>query len=696
MFFFFFHLLFIMSLIISANATFFNYPSFDSYPKNLTFQGNSSFTDNFVQLTTNRRDAFLSNSVGRVLYSEPVRLWDSRTGKVADFTTRFSFVIKMLYPPDGADGMAFFLAPNGSQIPPNSFGGSFAVFHENNKSNPVVAVEFDTFPNSFDPKTDHVGIDINSVVSVATWNTTLKYANDTKGTAWIGYNSSTKILGVYLSFDPNPVFDGKYVLSYVVDLKTVLPEWINVGLSAATGSSFEVHNIYSWEFNSTEFPSNSSDRGSQIPKDPVTVNEVIIEEKKKINIGLVIGLVVGGTVLVGGLGLIYLVWRKKRNNAVEKDEEDDIFDAPEDDDYVRGTGPRRFTYIELDHATNHFAEDGKLGEGGFGGVYRGFISDSNLNVAVKRVSRGSKQGKKEFISEVRIISRLRHKNLVKLIGWCHERGEFLLVYELMPNGSLDSHLFGRRAGLTWELRYKIAQGLATALLYLHEEWEQCIVHRDIKSSNVMLDSAFNVKLGDFGLARLVDHEMAVKTTMLAGTMGYLAPECFISGKAGKESDVYSFGVVALEIACGRRVVEPSEEEGKVGLVAWVAELYANGRLFEAVDARLNMDFDEQQLERLMVVGLWCSNLDLNLRPSIRQAISVLNFDSALPDLTPRMSMPTYFMPSKHAFKISQASSSSTTDSLLNSSYTTSGSYTTTSSSSNPSTKYSASASLLQS
>ncbi|KAK9163445.1 hypothetical protein Syun_004347 [Stephania yunnanensis] len=692
-----------MSLIISANATSFDYSFFDSNSKNLIFQGNSSVTDGFVQLTTNRRDALLNNSVGRILYAEPVHLWDSRTGKVADFTTRFSFNIKMLFPPDGADGMAFFIVPNGSQIPPNSEGSTLGVFAEKTKFNstqsPVVAVEFDTFPNSFDPRTDHVGIDINSIISVATWNRTLKYANETRGNVWIGYNSSTKILGVYLSFDPNPVFDGNYVLTYVVDLKTVLPEWIDVGLSAATGSSFEVHNIYSWEFNSTEFPSNSSDRGSQTPKDPATGNGVVIDGKKKKNsIGLVIGIVVGGTFVVGGLGLglIYLVWWKKRNSAVEKEEEEDIFDASEDDDYVRGTGPRRFTYIELDRATNHFATDGKLGEGGFGGVYRGFISDSNLDVAVKRVSSGSKQGKKEFVSEVRIISRLRHKNLVRLIGWCHERSEFLLVYELMPNGSLDSHIFGKKAGLTWALRYKIALGLASALLYLHEEWEQCIVHRDIKSSNVMLDSAFNVKLGDFGLARLVDHEMAVKTTMIAGTMGYLAPECFTSGKAGKESDVYSFGVVALEIACGRRPVEPSEEEGKVGLVAWVSELYANGRLFEAVDARLNMDFDELQLERLMVVGLWCSNLDHNLRPSIRQAISVLNFDSALPDLTSRMSMPTYFMPSKHAFDISQASSSTTTDSLINPSYASIGSYTTTSSSSNTSTKYSASASLLRS
>ena len=127
--------------------------------------------------------------------------------------------------------------------------------------------------------------------------------------------------------------------------------------------------------------------------------------------------------------------------------------------------------------------------------------------------------------------------------------------------------------LKWPVRYKIAQGLASALLYFHEEWEQYVVHRDIKSSNIMLDSNFNAKLGDFGLARLVDHEFGLQTTVLAGTMGYLAPECFTTGTASKESDVYSFGVVCLEIACGRKPVDPRAEPSKVRLVEWVWDLY---------------------------------------------------------------------------------------------------------------------------
>ena len=188
-----------------------------------------------------------------------------------------------------------------------------------------------------------------------------------------------------------------------------------------------------------------------------------------------------------------------------------------DEDFEKGTGPRKFSFDELALATSNFAEEEKLGEGGFGGVYRGFLRELNSYVAVKRVSRGSKQGMKEYASEVTIISRLRHRNLVRLMGWCHKKGELLLVYEFMPNGNLSSCLLEEKTLLTWAMRYKIALGLASSLLYLHEQWEQCVVHRDIKSSNVMLDSDFNAKLGDFGLARLVDHGKGSQTTVLAGT-----------------------------------------------------------------------------------------------------------------------------------------------------------------------------------
>ncbi|CAI9304244.1 unnamed protein product [Lactuca saligna] len=310
--------------------------------------------------------------------------------------------------------------------------------------------------------------------------------------------------------------------------------------------------------------------------------------------------------------------------------------------FEMGTGPRRFSYAELAQSTRGFDGKEKLGEGGFGEVYKGFMENSGKYVAVKRLSKKSDQGPKEFATEINIISRLSHKNLVKLTGWCHEKGELMLVYEFMENGSLDLHLFKEKRLLTWATRYKIARGLATALLYLHEDWEQCVLHRDIKSSNVMLDSNFNTKLGDFGLAKLVDHEKGSKTlTMMAGTLGYMAPEIVVTGKATRESDVFSFGVVALEIACGRKPIVYSAQENQIRLVEWVWELYGAGTLLEATDPRLGSDYVEEQIKRLMIVGLWCAHPDSHLRPSMRQVTHVLISEASMPFLPTKMPAASY-------------------------------------------------------
>ncbi|GLT44257.1 hypothetical protein SLA2020_181660 [Shorea laevis] len=309
-----------------------------------------------------------------------------------------------------------------------------------------------------------------------------------------------------------------------------------------------------------------------------------------------------------------------------------------------GTGPRRFSYQDLASATNDLSQDRKLGEGGFGAVYKGYLANVDMLIAIKKISKGSKQGKKEYVIEVKTISQLRHRNLVQLIGWCHERSEFLLVYEFMSNGSLDSHLFGKKSPFPWHIRYRITLGLASAILYLHEEWEQCVVHRDIKSSNVMLDSSFNVKLGDFGLAKLMDHELGRITTRLAGTFGYLAPEDISTRRASKESDVFSFGVVILEIATRRKSTDRMGEESDLGLVEWVWDLYGKGRLHSGVDERVRKDFDEKQAECLMIVGMWCSHPDSSLRPSIRLAIQVLKFETTMPNLPAKMPVPMYRVP----------------------------------------------------
>lgn len=646
-----------MLFLPTANSLSFNFTSFDPNMEDINFQGDAFSSSNVLKLTKNEQGANLRSSVGRASYKQPVRIWDAKTRRLTDFTTHFSFTMKALDPDRFGDGMTFFLAPFDSKIPENSSGGFLALFSPDtafnaSKENQIVAVEFDSFENPWDPDDNHVGILVDSIVSVrnVTWKSSIR--NGSQANAWVSYNSTTKNLSVFLSYAQNPVFSGNSSLSYVVDLRDFLPEWVRVGFSASTGSWVELHDIISWDFNST----------------------LEVNQKAKNKTGLFVGISVGlGFLGCAVIGVFWFVFWRKRYVVRNKDEPEDV---SMDDEFEKGTGPKRFTFRELSRATNDFAEDGKLGEGGFGGVYMGLLSESNTKIAVKKVSRGSKQGKKEYVSEVRIISRLRHRNLVQLIGWCHERGELLLVYEFMPNGSLDSHLFGGETVLIWSVRYKIAHGLASALLYLHEEWEQCVVHRDIKSSNVMLDSNFNAKLGDFGLARLVDHELGSQTTVLAGTMGYLAPECVTTGKASKESDVYSFGVVALEITCGRKPVDARQEPSKVRLVEWVWDLYGKGQLLEAVDKRLSKEFDERQLECLMIVGLWCCHPDFACRPSIRQVINVLNFEAPLPSLPAKLPVPMYYAPPMNLCNFSYASSGLTTSEgscTTNSSLTSGGS-----------------------
>ncbi|KAJ7013226.1 L-type lectin-domain containing receptor kinase IX.1-like [Populus alba x Populus x berolinensis] len=640
-------------IIPSASGLSFNFTSFIFGDQNISYAPDAYPADGAVQLTKNLRDANMTSSSGRATYYKPMQLWDEASGNLTDFTTHFSFSINSQNKTQYADGLTFFLVPEGSKLPSNiSRGAGLGLARSdqplNKTANQFVAVEFDIFKNDFDPPGEHVGIDINSMQSVnnITWLCDIREGRKTD--AWISYNSSTQNLSVAFTGYRNDTVEMQF-LSQIVSLRDYLPERVSFGFSASTGTESAIHTLYSWDFSS------SLEIDATNPIDPAAAsppNGGSRRNRKKNRTGLAVGLGVGGGAIVVGAALVGFVIKFMCGH--EEDEEGGhVLEEYMDDEFERGTGPKKFSYQELARATSNFKDEEKLGEGGFGGVYKGFLKEIDSFVAVKRVSRGSKQGVKEYAAEVKIISRLRHRNLVQLIGWCHERRELLLVYEFMPHGSLDSHLFKETSLLTWEVRYKIVQGLASGLLYLHEEWEQCVVHRDIKSSNIMLDSEFNAKLGDFGLARLVDHGKGSQTTVLAGTMGYMAPECAMTGKASRESDVYSFGIVALEIACGRKPINPkASNEDQGSMVKWVWGLYGEGKLLEAVDPRLCGDFNKTQMERLMIVGLSCAHPDEHRRPSIRQALHVLNFDAPLPILPSKMPVPSYFAPPMSASSLS--------------------------------------------
>ncbi|MFS8010697.1 putative protein kinase RLK-Pelle-L-LEC family [Helianthus anomalus] len=503
---------FLMLVLPISKSVYFQVPRFDSTANDVVYIGDAAPSFGSV----NFNSIVYCCRVGQVLYKQRVPLWDSNSGQLSDFITHFSFAIDIEdFMPYG-HGIAFFLAPVGFTSPLNSAAGFLGLFNSTTSDDPsqgpIVSVEFDSFSNQeWDPPFEHVGINRNSLssVSYASWNASLH--NKQTANCWVSYNSTTNNLSVFWTYERNPNYQGNSNLSYRINLKEVLvsrvyyvlPSWVTIGITASTGQFMEKHTLQYWDFNSSL---------------DITEESKTISQKVKLTVGITVPLGVI-TVCILAYTICSRIRKRHREEVAETINLTSI-----NEDLEQGAGPKRFSYRDLALATNNFTDDLKLGEGGFGCVYRGFLTRERRLVAVKKISKGSKQGKKEYITEVKIISSLRHRNLVQLIGWCHDENQFLLVYEFMPNGSLDSHLFGNMPPLAWGLRYKISLGLASALLYLHEEWEQCVIHRDIKSSNVMLDSGFNAKLGDFGLARLMDHELGPQTTGLAGTLGYMAPE----------------------------------------------------------------------------------------------------------------------------------------------------------------------------
>ncbi|XAR58959.1 Non-specific serine/threonine protein kinase [Bertholletia excelsa] len=240
---------------------------------------------------------------------------------------------------------------------------------------------------------------------------------------------------------------------------------------------------------------------------------------------------------------------------------------------------------------------------------------------------------KEFVAEIASIGRLRHRNLVQLLGYCRRKGELLLVYDFMSNGSLDKLLFKKqKAALNWAQRFRIIKGVASALLYLHEEWEQVVLHRDIKASNVLLDADLNGRLGDFGLARLYDHGANPDTTHVVGTVGYLAPELTRTGKATTSTDVFAFGSFLLEVACGRRPIELRGTPESILLVDWVFEKWKTGVLLEASDPNLGGEYSEWEMGLVLKLGMLCSNSNPAARPSMRQVMQYLAGDASLPEV----------------------------------------------------------------
>ncbi|VVA94792.1 unnamed protein product [Arabis nemorensis] len=337
--------------------------------------------------------------------------------------------------------------------------------------------------------------------------------------------------------------------------------------------------------------------------------------------GTIVGVIVGVVLLSIVAVVVVFIIRKRRKRYT-------------DDEELLGMDikPYTFTYSELKSATKDFDISNKLGEGGFGPVYKGNLNDGR-EVAVKLLSVGSRQGKRQFVAEIVAISAVLHRNLVQLYGCCFEGDHRLLVYEYLPNGSLDQALFGDKTlHLDWSTRFEICLGVARGLVYLHEEASVRIVHRDVKASNILLDSKLVPKVSDFGLAKLYDDKKTHISTGVAGTIGYLAPEYAMRGHLTEKTDVYAFGVVALELVSGRPNSDTHLEDEQMYLLEWAWNLHEKNRVVELIDNDLSK-FNMEEVKRVIGIALLCTQSSHTLRPPMSRVVAMLSGDVEVNDVT---------------------------------------------------------------
>ncbi|XP_019057252.1 PREDICTED: L-type lectin-domain containing receptor kinase VIII.1 [Tarenaya hassleriana] len=638
---------------------------------NLKLLGDAHLSNGSVRLT---RDVSVPYSgAGKAFYSKPVRFRQPGTHSPASFSTFFSFSVTNLNPSSIGGGLAFVIPPDADTI--GFSGGSLGLARADGSGSGFVAVEFDTLMDvQFkDINGNHVGFDVDGVISSVTGDLAavevdLKSGNTVN--SWIEYDGSGRIFNVSVSY--SNLKPKSPILSFPFDLDRYVNDLMYVGFSGSTQGSTEMHSIEWWSFSSSSGSGPGSD--SLQPPPPATANLVnptansvktsppppspsppspaanstsgsksetakpsssCHNELCKENPGAVAGVVTAGAFFLAIFAGVLIWVYSKKFKRIEKSETfaSEIIKTP-----------KEFTYKELKTSTRNFSGNRIIGHGAFGTVYKGIFPETGEIVAVKRCSHSS-QGKTEFMSELSIIGSLRHRNLVRLQGWCHEKGEILLVYDLMPNGSLDKGLFESRTPLSWDHRKKILLGVASALAYLHRECENQVIHRDVKTSNIMLDEHFNARLGDFGLARQIEHDKTPDVTVAAGTMGYLAPEYLLTGRATEKTDVFSYGAVVLEVVTGKRPIEKDVAAGNGNLVEWVWGLYREGMVLEAVDPRLEGEFDQAEVARVVTLGLACSHPDPTARPTMRAVVQMLVGEADVP-LVPK-TRPTLSFSTSH-------------------------------------------------
>ncbi|KAF8086055.1 hypothetical protein N665_0636s0027 [Sinapis alba] len=588
----------------------------------------------FRTLTNTKKHVY-----GQVFNDEPFPFKNSTNGNVTSFSLTLLFAMVPEHRHRGSHGMAFVISPTRS-IQGSSADQYLGMFNDTNNgksSNHVIAVELDIRKDDEfgDIDDNHVGININGMRSTISAPAgyydqkgqfrNISFISGNLLLVTMLYSQEDKQLNVTLSSPHETYYPNKPLLLLNQDLSHYFLEKMYVGCTASTGSIGALH--YVWSIHAYSFLT-VPDLDYDIPKFPPYP-----KPESQVKRTVMVTFLTFALFVALAASALSLFFYKRHKLVKEVLEEWEI-----------QCGPHRFAYKELFKATKGFhdrqllatkgfSDKQLLGKGGFGQVFKGTLPGSDTEIAVKRISHDSRQGMQEFLAEISTIGRLRHPNLVRLQGYCRYKEKLYLVYDFMPNGSLDKYLYrrGTQEQLTWNQRFKIIKDVASALCYLHHEWGQVVIHRDIKPANVLIDHHMDARLGDFGLAKLYDQGFDPQTSRVAGTFGYIAPELIRSGRATTGTDVYAFGLFMLEVSCGRRLIEPRAPFNEVVLAEWALDRWEKGDILEAASERLREENHREQVELVLKLGVLCSHEVAAIRPDMSKVIKILNCDVQLPD-----------------------------------------------------------------
>ncbi|XP_027331977.1 probable L-type lectin-domain containing receptor kinase S.7 [Abrus precatorius] len=578
-----------------------------------------------LQIPNESQETDIRHQAGRGIYSFPIRLLDPTTKTPASFQTTFSFQLNNSTTSEqsanGGSGLTFIIVPDEFTVGrPGPWLGMLNDACENDYK--AVAVEFDTRknPEFGDPNDNHVGINLGTIVSTKIINVSdvgVSLKDGFVHRAWITYDGPQRKMDIHLGLANQEVYPSKPIFSESVDLSPYLNEYMFVGFSASTGNHTQIHSILSWNFTSTSqaflrFPSSETCEGKILLENSTTAAAATTTKKSTKNEpphSFLIFVAAVALALAIFLGF-YFISKHRRNVSKLSSSVDTEIHRPRPPNK-----PRRFAFSQLSSSTRSFSDIELLGSDSRGVYYRGKLSNGS-QVAVKRFSaqflntHGS--DKKRLLKEIKAISHARHPNLLPIRGWCQDNHEIMVVYEFVPNGSLDKWLFGAGV-LPWTRRLKVIKDVADGLSFIHSRQ---LAHKNLKCSSVFLDVNFRAVLGDFGFVLMGAESKQFESAVCQG------------------ADVFEFGVLVLEVIAGRireEKEEASPEERNLLDFAW--NLHETNEKVKLVDRRMGSLINLEQAVRVLEIGLLCTLNENKGRPSMEQVVGfLLNMEKPIPEL----------------------------------------------------------------